>query len=83
MYLSSMDEEQPKEEFVIVPKEKLSKEALSALIEEYILREGTDYGHSEKSLEQKKESIMKQLNQKHIQIVFSSLTENCTLIKMN
>lgn len=69
-----------KEEFILIPPEKLSEDVLDALIEEFILREGTDYGHGEKSLDQKKESVKKQLATKRICIVYSQLTENTSLL---
>ena len=73
---------QPEEEtFILIPKVSLSEEALNGLIEEFILREGTDYGHSEATLEDKKNRVLKQLNSKMVQIVYSSSTGNTTLLR--
>ena len=40
-------------DYIEIPPQQLSAEVLDALIEEYITREGTDYGEVEYSLEQK------------------------------
>lgn len=66
---------------VIVPLEKLSDEALDGLINEFILREGTDYGKNEYSLEQKHEQVKKQLDTKHVLVVFDTKEESCSLVR--
>lgn len=70
-----------KEEFLVVPPDRLSKEAVEGLIEEFILREGTDYGHSDPTLEQKKQRVHSQMATGHVVIVYSSLTENTSLMR--
>lgn len=74
-----MNESAP-EEFLEIPAERLSKEALHALIEEFILREGTDYGHSDKTLQQKKITLQRQLSIGQVRVVYSTLTEDTSLI---
>mgnify|MGYP003683294167 CR=1 FL=1 len=69
-----------KEPGLIIPHQKLSPDALNGLIEEFILREGTDYGTHERSLEDKKSHIFKQLNAKHILVVFDPNTETTSLL---
>ena len=66
---------------IVVPWEKLSEEALHGVIEEFILREGTDYGHSELTLEDKKRNVFSQLKAGHLILSFSPETESCTIIK--
>lgn len=63
-----------------VPIEKLSAEIVDALIEEFVLREGTDYGAQEISLEKKKEQVRKQLAKEDIKIVFDFETATPTLV---
>ncbi|MCM2352826.1 MAG: YheU family protein [Pseudobdellovibrio sp.] len=63
-----------------VPREKLSPEIIDALIEEFVLREGTDYGAVEISLEKKKEQVEKQLLKKDIKIVFDFEAGSATLM---
>lgn len=66
---------------LIIPKEKLSSDALIGLIDEFILREGTDYGDHEYTLEQKREKITKQLNSGKIVILFDPEEESTNLVK--
>jgi uncharacterized protein len=63
-----------------VPRESLSPEALEGLVEEFITREGTDYGAHEHSLEAKRASVMKQLERNRIAIVFDFESESTTLV---
>jgi uncharacterized protein YheU (UPF0270 family) len=55
---------------VIIPPESLSAEALRGVIEAFVLREGTDYGHQEHSLEAKCRAVERQLRDGRAQIWF-------------
>lgn len=66
--------------YLIVPPEQLSAEALQGVIEEFITREGTDYGEFEFSLADKVEHVRKQLKTAVVQIIFDMRTETCTLM---
>ncbi len=63
-----------------VPIDQLSEDVLQNLVEEFILREGTDYGANEISLEKKKEQVLKQLENEDIKIIFDPDTESVTLM---
>ena len=65
---------------MLVPYQQLNKITLNNLIEQYILREGTDYGEIEFSLQQKTQQILRQVKNSEIHIVYSELTESVTLI---
>lgn len=65
---------------VEVPAEKLSADILQALIESFILREGTDYGAVEISLEKKVEAVRKQIQRQDVKIIFDFETESVTLV---
>ena len=65
---------------IVIPKEKLSQQAIDGLVEEFILREGTEYGQKEYSLEEKKKHILNQLKSNHIVILFDPQIENTTLL---
>jgi uncharacterized protein len=65
---------------LLVPAEQLSPEALLGLIEEFITREGTDYGELEWSLEQKVEQVRSQLRRGEAVIVFDIAAESCTIM---
>ena len=46
---------------MIIPRQELATDTLNSLIESFVLREGTDYGEHERSLEQKVEDVRRQL----------------------
>jgi uncharacterized protein YheU (UPF0270 family) len=74
-----MDEpEQP----VFIPHSELSQEALRGVMESFVLREGTDYGEREFSLEQKLAHVYRQLERGEAQIVFDPNTETIGIIPM-
>ena len=64
-----------------IPHLQLSDEALLGIIEEYISREGTDYGHREYSFEEKIEKVRSQLFKGEIKLLFDSKTSSCNLVK--
>lgn len=66
---------------ILIPSDRLSKEALEGLIEEFILREGTDYGTIEYSLDEKKARIMKQLKSGNVLVVFDPNEESTSLLR--
>ena len=65
---------------MIIPPETLQVETLRALIKEFILREGTDYGLKEYTLEEKIAQIQKQLNRKEVFIVFDVEEETFNIV---
>lgn len=68
-------------DFVTISVEKISNEALCGLIDEFILREGTDYGQNEYSLFEKHMQIKKQLQSGKIVIVFDSAEESASIVR--
>ena len=63
-----------------VPAAELSEQAITGLVDEFITREGTDYGAHEHSLEQKRASVLRQLQRNEIAIVFEFESESTTLV---
>jgi uncharacterized protein YheU (UPF0270 family) len=61
---------------VDVPWTELTPETLRALVESFVLREGTDYGVHEAPLASKVEQVMRQLRRGEAQIVFDPDTES-------
>ncbi|MBL7546153.1 MAG: YheU family protein [Bdellovibrionaceae bacterium] len=59
---------------------QLSSDALNGIIENFILREGTDYGVVEVALDQKKSQILKQISRGDVKIVFDQSTETVSLL---
>jgi uncharacterized protein YheU (UPF0270 family) len=58
------------EEPVVVPHAQLEPETLRAVIESFVLREGTDYGEREYSLDQKVARVTGQLDRGDVRIIF-------------
>ena len=65
---------------VFVPHTELSAEALRGVVESFVLREGTDYGEREFSLEQKLAHVYRQLERGEARIVFDPNTETIDII---
>ena len=60
---------------MIIPYQQLDPDTLVSLIESFVLREGTDYGTEEISLQEKIEQVQLQLRNGTAVIVFSELHE--------
>jgi uncharacterized protein YheU (UPF0270 family) len=71
---------EPAGEPVIVPYTELSVELLHAVVEAFVLREGTDYGEREVPLDQKVAGVLRQLARGDAQIVFDPDTETVGII---
>jgi len=65
---------------MLIPYQQLDEITLNNLIEQYILREGTDYGEVEFSLQEKTQQILEQIQNQDINIIYSELEESVTLI---
>ena len=63
-----------------IPYQRLGEDILQAIIEEFILREGTDYGVREADFADKVAQVHKQLASGEVVITFDPKTENCTLL---
>lgn len=66
---------------MIIPHKELEVETLRALIEEFVTREGTEYGEHDVSLDKKVEQIIRQLERKEVYIVYSELHETCNIVR--
>jgi uncharacterized protein YheU (UPF0270 family) len=66
---------------VEVPYTELAPELLHAVIESYVLREGTDYGAREFSLDDKVAHVVKQLKRGDAKIVFDPETESVSIVR--
>lgn len=66
---------------VKIPYEQLSPEALHGVIEEFVTRDGTDYGEVEMPLETKMAQVLTQIKSGKVVIVFDQETESCTVLK--
>ena len=64
----------------MIPVEAITSEALRNVIEEFVTRDGTDYGRSERSLEDKVRDVMRQLRRGEAKIVFDPDTETVNVV---
>jgi uncharacterized protein YheU (UPF0270 family) len=63
-----------------VPPENLAASVLLALIEEFVTRDGTDYGEAERDLDAKVLDVRRQLDEGEVVIVFDPETESVNLV---
>ena len=66
--------------FAKIPVEALSPQALDGLIEEFVTRDGTDYGVEERTLDDKKDAVRRQLDSGDVAIVFDPETQTSNII---
>jgi uncharacterized protein len=78
--LTSIDTSDEPQEPVYVPHTELSSDALRGVLESFVLREGTDYGEREFSLEQKLAHVHRQLERGEAKIVFDPNTETIDIV---
>jgi uncharacterized protein YheU (UPF0270 family) len=74
--------QQPEIPVEIAPSQ-LSMDALNGIIENFILREGTDYGVVEVEFDRKKSQLKKQIDRGDVKIVYDQSTETVSLITAN
>ena len=65
---------------VFVPYTELSPEALRGVIEAFVLREGTEYGERDVSLEDKVSQVTRQLRRGEARIVFDPESESIDIV---
>jgi len=65
---------------MIIPYNELSEDALQALIEDFVTRDGTDYGEVEVSLQEKAEHLLALLKAGDLLITYNEVTEGCGLV---
>jgi uncharacterized protein len=63
-----------------IPWQSLTEEILTALIEEFVSREGTDYGPHEYTLEEKVSHVRRQLKCGDAEIDFDVESSTCNIV---
>jgi uncharacterized protein YheU (UPF0270 family) len=64
-----------------IPYDQLNPEALHGVMEEFVTRDGTDYGEVEVSLDTKISQVLGQLKSGKAVIVFDQRTETCNILR--
>jgi len=62
-----------------IPWRELRPETLRAVIEEFVSRNGTDYGHEEIAFDSKIEEVYRLLQNGQVGVVFDTETETCDI----
>jgi len=65
---------------MIIPYTELSVQALHALIEDFVTRDGTDYGQEELSTQEKSARLLALLKTGELLITFDEETETCGIV---
>ena len=73
-------ESEGEEQGIELSPDQLSPEALQGLVEEFVSREGTDYGHADRSLESKVAAVHRQLESGEARIVFDLESETASIV---
>jgi uncharacterized protein YheU (UPF0270 family) len=76
-----MSEDEPKP--VEVPYGELPPQTLRAVVESFVLREGTDYGERDVLLESKVADVMRQLERREAVILFDPATESVSIVPVS
>lgn len=71
---------EPMAEFLQIPPEKLEDETLSAVLQDYVNREGTDYGIHELSLQDKVSRLRRQLDSGELKLLYDMESEQWDLL---
>lgn len=74
------NDEAPNEGVILIPWDRLSADALDGIVEEYVTREGTDYGDYSFSLQDKKDQVMVQIRRGQVVVIFDPMSESCQLV---
>jgi hypothetical protein len=76
-----MDEQEAAPETELeIPLDDLSPDALLGVVDDFVLREGTEYGATEYTLEQKRKHVLTQLRSGQAKLMFDPRTESCTIL---
>ena len=63
-----------------IPYTELSQEALLGVIDAFILREGTDYGHEEITIDQKRSRVLSMLQSGEAEIMFYQESDHIDIV---
>ncbi len=65
---------------VVVPFAELSPDTLRRVVEAFVLREGTEYGERDFTLDQKVTHVMRQLERGEADVLFDPNTESVDIV---
>ena len=65
---------------MVIPHKALDPETLTRVIESFVLREGTDYGHGQYSIHDKIAAVRRQLNRGEACLTWDAELESCNIV---
>lgn len=68
------------QEPIAIPYRELSPEALRGVLESFVLREGTEYGEHDVSLDEKVAQVLRQLERGEAQVIFHAALESIDIV---
>ena len=68
------------ENMITVPIDQLSESALLGVLDAFILREGTDYGHQDYTLEEKRQRVMAMLRKGDAEVCYYPENEHIDIV---
>ena len=77
-YCQPMESDKP--EPIVIPHRELSADALRGVLESFVLREGTEYGERDVSLDEKVAQVLNQLERGEAQVVFYPEEESIDIV---
>lgn len=78
--MPNLYQDESPQEPVAIPHTELSADALRGVIESFVLREGTDYGAQDFSLDQKVQHVLRQLEHNEAKIMFDPNSETIDIV---
>jgi uncharacterized protein YheU (UPF0270 family) len=77
-----MEDKVSVEHILSIPYAEIPEKTLGRMIEAFVLREGTDYGEQEFSLDQKVSHVLSQLERGEVGVIFDSKEETFDIRKV-
>lgn len=68
------------QEPIVIPYRELSAQALRGVLESFVLREGTEYGEHDVSLDEKVAQVLRQLERGEAQVIFHTVLESIDIV---
>ena len=65
---------------MVIPYKSLPPDILDSVIESFVLREGTDYGHRDYDLEEKVAAVRRQLQRGEVVVTWDAELESVNLV---
>lgn len=65
---------------ILIPPASLAQDTLRSLVEEFVSRDGTDYGQEEFTIPEKTEQVLRMVMAGEVVVVYDAASETCNLM---